>query len=66
MDISILKFLEGCMKAMFFFGGSGFLALWCLWPINDQPTSKTQWALWVMLVALLAVFMFTNWITFKR
>ena len=35
-----------------------FLALVCLWPINDQPTSVMQFIVWIALSVLAVLFIF--------
>lgn len=35
-----------------------FLALVCLWPINDQPTSVMQFIVWITLSVLVVLFIF--------
>ena len=41
--------LLGIAKVCFFVVGSAVIAMFCLFPINDQPTSRTQFAVWGVL-----------------
>ena len=47
-------------KLLCAFGGEGFLAMFCLWPINDQPTSKSQFVIFG-IVSLLFIGWLFNW-----
>lgn len=38
----------------------GFLAMFCLWPINDKPTSKTQFVVFG-IISLIFLGWFFNW-----
>lgn len=40
------------------FLAEGFLAMFCLWPINDKPTSKTQVVMFVILSAIFIGWLF--------
>lgn len=41
----MINLIESTAVLVFAAFGQGWLAMMCLWPINDQPTSSTQ--VWV-------------------
>lgn len=45
------------------FAGEGFLAMFCLWPINDQPTSRSQFIIFGILSVVFLGWLF-NWYHF--
>ena len=52
-----LMFIGKIILALF---GEGFLATICLWPINDQPTSKGQLIVFIALSIAFLGWLF-NW-----
>ena len=56
MDLTISVTLLA--KCLLFVIGGVFLAAITLWPINDQPTSKTQFAVFGVVGAIFAAFLF--------
>ena len=58
MSITLSLMMIG--KIIFAIFGEGFLALMCLWPINDKPTSKTQFVVFAVISLVFLGWLF-NW-----
>lgn len=56
MEIAIS--LIGLAKVAAAIGAVIFLAVVCLWPINDQPTSMMQFIVWAAVSVLVVLFIF--------
>ena len=55
--MEILFFIAKIFAA---FVGEGFLGMFCLWPINDQPTSRSQFIIFGVLSVVFLGWLF-NW-----
>lgn len=66
MEISITDTITLFAKVFAFICVGGYSAIWLLWPMNEQPTSKWQWTSYGVFMLIVFVLMFTNYITFKR
>jgi hypothetical protein len=62
MELAISVMLVA--KIMGFLAGSLFLALAALLPINDTPTSRTQFTIWFILEVILFAVIF-GFVSFK-
>lgn len=49
IDIPLVPLLVLGAKVGFFCLSLLLTALFCLWPINDQPTSKLQFVVWIAI-----------------
>lgn len=62
MDITIsLLFVFKIFAAIF---AEGFMAMLCLWPINDKPTSKGQFVFFGIISIVFIAWLF-NWLSFN-
>ena len=64
MEININDTLLFVIKVLVFLFGSGFLALFLLWPTNDEPTGLMRFMVYLFILAVVADFFFFGLITY--
>lgn len=66
MEISIAVLTVVIIKCAGMVGSLGLSFLFICWPINDKPTTKTQYFIWAIVNIIVAILIFTNLVTFTR
>lgn len=65
VEISVSLVVIGILKTFLLLACAGLTYMFICWPINDQPTSKTQHIIWAIVVSFIATNIFTNLITWS-
>ena len=65
MSISVSAIVIGILKTFVMLVIEGFTYMIICWPINDQPTSKTQHTIWAIVLVFIAINLFTDYITWS-